>query len=294
MARLPGNALVALSAAASWGGGDFSGGMGSKHAGGSTRGTLRVIVLAHAISLACLLAVLVFQHAAIPHGAPVFWSLGAGVAAGLSLTAFYVALAIGEMGASAAISGLLAAAIPVAVSVAIEGRPNPLQAAGFLLAGISIWIIAAAPAHAVSNTPNRKIMALAIFGGLGFGIYFAALRMANPLGSMEPITLARAGSLLTCLLLLVVVSRRTPTLEGPWLSRNAVAWALGVAVFDTGGNLLFITATRWGRLDVAAVLASLYPAMTILLAAWKLHERPTRRQLMGMGLALVAIVMITI
>jgi len=67
-----------------------------------------------------------------------------------------------------------------------------------------------------------------------------------------------------------------------------------VAVMDTGGNLLFLAASRLGRLDVASVLASLYPAGTILLAAWALHERPTRRQIMGMGVALAAVVMITL
>jgi drug/metabolite transporter (DMT)-like permease len=73
-----------------------------------------------------------------------------------------------------------------------------------------------------------------------------------------------------------------------------LGWAVGVAVLDTGGNMLFLAATRLGRLDVAAVLSSLYPAGTILLAAWLLHERPTRRQFAGMAVALAAVVMITL
>ena len=77
------------------------------------------------------------------------------------------------------------------------------------------------------------------------------------------------------------------------LTRVAVGWAMGAVVLDTSGNLLFIMATRAGRLDVAAVLASLYPASTILLAAWTLHERPTRRQGLGMVVAAAAVVMIT-
>jgi drug/metabolite transporter (DMT)-like permease len=71
-------------------------------------------------------------------------------------------------------------------------------------------------------------------------------------------------------------------------------WAMGAVLLDTTGNLLFIAATRAGRLDVAAVLASLYPASTILLAAWTLHERPTRRQGLGMAVAAAAVVMITV
>lgn len=78
------------------------------------------------------------------------------------------------------------------------------------------------------------------------------------------------------------------------LTRAVAAWAMGAVLLDTSGNLLFIAATRAGRLDVAAVLASLYPASTILLAAWTLHERPTRRQGLGMAVAAAAVVMITI
>ncbi len=138
-------------------------------------------------------------------------------------------------------------------------------------------------------------MALAVVGGVGFGVYFVGLRLANSLGVGEPMALARAGSLVACgLLLAVVLLRRKPGAVKVRFTRAMVGWALGVAVLDTGGNLLFVAATRLGRLDVAAVLASLYPASTILLAAWRLHERPTRRQVVGMLVALVAVAMISL
>ena len=73
-----------------------------------------------------------------------------------------------------------------------------------------------------------------------------------------------------------------------------IVWALSAALLDTTGNMLFVGATLLGRLDVAAVLASLYPAGTILLAAWQLHEKPTQRQVAGMFAALAAVVMITL
>ena len=78
------------------------------------------------------------------------------------------------------------------------------------------------------------------------------------------------------------------------LGRRAAGFAMGTALLDTSGNLLYVAATRAGRLDVAAVLASLYPASTILLAAWTLRDRPTRRQGWGMAVAAAAVVMITL
>ncbi len=104
---------------------------------------------------------------------------------------------------------------------------------------------------------------------------------------------ARMGSLTVCSLLVLGMSVGT-TGSRVRLTRLVVGWALLAVLLDTSGNLLFLMATRAGRLDVAAVLASLYPASTILLAAWTLHERPTRRQAMGMAVAVAAVVMITV
>ncbi len=132
--------------------------------------------------------------------------------------------------------------------------------------------------------------------GLGFGIHFVALKMAGAAGVVWPMAMARIGSLTVCSLMLSGLSFSSGTAEiaSGRLTRTAVRWALTTALLDTSGNLLFIAATRAGRLDVAAVLASLYPATTILLAAWMLTERPTRRQGLGMLVAAAAVVMITL
>ncbi len=284
-------ALFGLLAAASWGGGDFSGGMGVKAAGGSTRGALRVVIAAHTLSLLVIGSLLGLRGGVSLHGAPVLWGLACGVVAGLSLSAFYIALARGTMGVSAAVSGLLAAAIPAATGMVLEGRPSPARLAGFALAGVAIWMVAA-PAAGGAPEP-RGVMSLALAGGVGFGLYFAGLKFANPLGVLEPMALARCGSLATCVVLLALLGRGGST-PAAWLSRAGWLWATGVALLDTGGNLFYIAATRAGRLDVAAVLASLYPASTILLAASLLGERPGRRQLAGMGIAVAAVVLVTV
>ena len=291
----PANVLPALLAALLWGGGDFSGGMGVKHAGGTLRAALRIVLLSHFTSFSFLLLTAWLRHDPFPHGAPLFWGIGAGVAGGLSLTAFYIALSRGAMGASAAISGLLAAAIPAAVSIASSGSPGLLRLAGFVIAGASIWIIAAGPnpENEPSASAGNSTLWLAILSGAGFGIYFVALNFAGSSGLIWPMATARMGSLTTCTLLLLISSARLPS-EPLRLPRLAIVWALSTALLDTSGNLLFIAATRAGRLDIAAVLASLYPASTILLAAWTLRERPTRRQTLGMAIAAAAVVMITL
>ena len=285
-------AVLALLAAVSWGGGDFSGGMAVKAAGGSARGALRVVISAHAMSLAVLATVLAGRGGIVLRGAPVLWGLGCGVVAGLSLSAFYIALARGTMGTSAAVSGLLAAAIPAVVGMVLEGRPSAVRMAGFALAAVAIWLVASPAAGAPPE--SREVMWLAVAGGVGFGLYFAGLKFAHPLGVLEPMALARVGSVATSLVLLALLRQDGDAKPASLLSRAGWRWALGVAVLDTSGNLLYLAATRAGRLDVAAVLASLYPASTILLAAGVLHERPGRRQRIGMVVAVVAVALVTV
>ncbi|WP_263383171.1 DMT family transporter [Granulicella arctica] len=288
---LQGNVLLALAAAFTWGGGDFSGGMGVKTVGGSVGGALRIVLLSHLTSFTVLMAVGSMRGVPFPHGAVLAWGIAAGVAGGLSLTAFYIALSRGAMGASAAISGLLAAAIPAAVSIAEDGSPGLLRLSGFIIAGIAIWLIAAGPS--ISDSFSKGTMGLAIAAGAGFGLYFVALKMAGPAGPLWAMATARMGSLSVCSLLLIGLSIKggEPKVRITW---TAMRWVFLTAMMDTSGNLLFVAATRAGRLDVAAVLASLYPATTILLAAWTLKERPTRRQGIGMLVAVAAVVMITL
>ena len=295
---LRGNALPALAAAILWGGGDFSGGMGVKSAGGGVRAALRVVLLSHLTSFVVLVAIARIRGDAFPHGAYLAWGIGAGVAGGLSLTCFYTALSRGAMGASAAVSGLLAAAIPAAVSMGREGSPGALPMLGFAVAGMAIWLIAAGPASDSglasdsARGAGRETAVLAMLAGVGFGIYFVALKMAGPAGVVWPMATARMGSLSTCSLVFLGLRVGGGKAEAVRFGRRAAGWALSTALLDTSGNLLFLAATRAGRLDVAAVLASLYPASTILLAALALGERPTRRQAIGMATAVAAVAMI--
>ena len=299
----------ALAAAVLWGGGDFAGGMGVKSAGGDLRAALRVVLLSHITSFAALVAIARLRGDMFPHGALLAWGVAAGVAGGLSLLCFYIALSRGAMGASAALSGLLAAAIPATLTLWREGSPGELTLLGFAVAGTAIWLIAGSPADspfdptaaADAGARTRETLTLAMLAGVGFGFYFVALKMAGPAGIVWPMATARIGSITTCGMIFAVQRLRpgkaagSPVAMGPVaMGRRAVGWALATALLDTSGNLLFVAATRAGRLDVAAVLASLYPASTILLAALALGERPTQRQALGMAAAVAAVALIAL
>ncbi len=288
------SALIALAAAASWGGGDFSGGMGVKAAGGGVRGAVRFVLLAHLMSLFLLLGLAWGLHQPVAFHVPALWAMAAGTAGSVGTIAFYSALSRGGMCVSAAVTGLLTAAIPVAVSSAIEGLPTTLKLVGFAVAAVAIWLIAAGDAPENKAGISRQTLGLALFSGVAFGFYFVAMKLASPLGLIVPLAFARSASLTVLVPILFMMGRTAwlPVAPASWFA--GFRWVLAVELLDTGGNLLFLAASRLGRLDVASVVASLYPAGTILLAAWWLHERPTRRQLAGMVTALAAVVMITV
>ena len=111
--------------------------------------------------------------------------------------------------------------------------------------------------------------------------------MASGGGLLWTMTSARAAGSLAMILVILV---KPP--KGPWKG----FWQTGIlaGMLDTIGNLFYLRAAQFGRLDVAAVVCSLYPAGTILLAALVLHERPTRRQMAGMALALGAVMLLSV
>ncbi len=316
----PANIILSLLAALFWGSGDFAGGMAVKRGGSTLVATLRVLFFSHLIGLFALLSLVLLRHDTLPQLIPLLWALVAGLIAGISIVCFFFALAQAPMGAAAALSGLLAAAIPAALTLVQEGSPGALKLFGFLLAGIAIWYIAATPSvpgkpSASANSAAIPTLLLAILAGIGFGLYFIALKMAGTSGVLWPMVVVRVGSLSACgLMFLGLALRNAPHTAAAGSTFSAVGdarsatpstlpsrsilsfarWIVLAAILGTGGDLTFLAATRAGRLDIASVVASMYPASTILLAAWLLHERLTRRQTFGMVLALLAVVLITL
>jgi drug/metabolite transporter (DMT)-like permease len=275
---------LALVAAVVWGTSDFCGGI-------VTRRTTPAVVLMIAHGLG-LLALLMVHPSGLPTRHTVIFGLIAGLAGGVGLLALYKGLSLGSMGLVAALSGVLSAAVPVLVSFFTESRPSALKLAGFAVAVVAILLIAYTP----GNEVHPHGLGMAVLAGTCFGFLLLFLHVAGRDSALWALTFSRVGSV-SCAITLGIFTagrlRQKPEDAGRVRWRAIFPLAAAAGLLDTAGNLLYTVSSLVGRLDVAAVLSSLYPAGTILWAVFLLRERPTRSQAVGMTLALVAVAMIS-
>jgi drug/metabolite transporter (DMT)-like permease len=269
---------LSLLAAASWGGGDFSGGLAAKRAS-----VFRVVAVAHACGLMAMLAMVWITGEALPPRADLLWGAFAGLSGAFGIAALYRALAIGRMGVVAPVASVLTGVLPVLVGYRTDGLPDRFQLAGFALALVSIWMVARPSEHIDSH----RGLGLAVLAGVTFGIFLIASKQAGHHGIFWPLVAARAVST-TLMVGIVAFMPRDPR------PLRAALWPMVLSgLLDSAGNALFIAATRHGRLDVAAVLSSLYPASTVILARVLLKERISPMQGAGIVGALMSVALVS-
>jgi drug/metabolite transporter (DMT)-like permease len=272
---------LGLISAATWGGSDFVGGLGARRAP-----ALMVVASGHIFSLLLMLALCLGIHLALPGSPYLFYAALGGFEGSIALAVFYRALAMGAMGLTAALTGLLTALIPVLFSLFHDGLPTPLTAAGLAMGLIAIWLITRSPAVRDATTPPAALL-LGALAGIGFGTQLILFKFASPGGILWTMTSARAAGSVAMILVLLIMPPKEKW-RGFWLA------GIAAGTLDTVGNLFYLRATQIGRLDVAALVCSLYPAGTILLAALVLREWPSRRQFAGIALALAAVVLLSV
>jgi drug/metabolite transporter (DMT)-like permease len=281
---------LSLASAAIWGTSDFVGGIAARRLPSPA-----VVTLSHSLSLAVLISLALIHASAWPDTQSAVYGALAGLSCGTGVMVLYKALSLGGMGLTAAVSGVLAAVLPVLWAFSTEGLPRVPQIAGIVLAAVAIWMIARAP----GSPSSKQAILLGAAAGASFGCLFILLKLAGRGGVLWPLAWSRVASATLAAVVTWIGTRRTGGVkldEGPKLSWPgwAVLGLIAIAgIFDASGNTFYTIATRLGRLDIAAVLSSLYPAATIVLATVLLKERTTRSQAAGMGLALVAVVLIS-
>ena len=271
--------LLSLLSAASYGLADFVGGFSSK------RVSPWSVALVAQLGGAGLVLVLTGFTGGSPTGADVAWSVVGGLGNGFGTAFLYRGLSSGRMGVVAPVSGVGAALVPVAVGVLGGERPPALVWAGIALALPGIWLVAREPVDGLRDDLGNGF-ADGVLAGLGFGTLFAALAQIPEEAGFLPLAL---NQLVAGVAIIAVAT----VLRSAWLPRDPraaaglVSGALGALA--TGA---FLVATHQGYLTVTAVIASLYPAFTVLLAATVLREHVHRAQAWGLGLCAAAIALV--
>jgi drug/metabolite transporter (DMT)-like permease len=242
------------------------------------------VIAAHAISLVMLLTLGAITGESLPPTRDLLWGCVAGIGGGAGLALLYSALASGQMSIASPVSALVAAGLPVLVGAFSEGLPGAGTLIGFALALAAVWLVSGGFGVKLQI---EKIL-LPLLSGVCFAAFFIFLDRGSSQSILWPLVATRIASI-TSLLSFSVATRQ------PWLpTRDSWIPILISSLLDSAGNALYAMSARMGRMDVAAVLGSLYPGSTVLLAWFVLKERVSPMQMVGILVALAAIVLITL
>lgn len=267
-----------LSCAVTWGAGDFSGGFATKRGN-----VLSVVLISQMIGLLLLVLLAVSFAEPVPALSHMTWGSIGGIFGALGLLTFYPALANGMMSIIAPISAIVTAVVPIGFAFFLEGLPGSVQLAGFSVALVAVWALSS---QSTSGNIKKRELVQALIAGMGFGLFFVCIDRASEGGIFWPLVSARVASI--SLIALLIVINRKPMFPG----HQGILFIALAGILDSLGNAFFALAAQQGRLDVAAVLGSLYPVSTVILAGMILKERLQPRQWFGVIAAASALVLI--
>jgi len=281
-------AVLALVAALAYGTADFYGGLAARRLPAAA-----VVLRSNTLAFPCLLlANLAVAGTWTAHDAVAGGLAGIGSTVGLLL--LFRALAEGTMSIVAPITAVLAAVMPVTVGLGTGERPPLLALTGLPVALVAVVLLAAPPSAGGGRLalPSGNLLA-ALGAGLGFGLFFVALDATAHDAGLWPVVVSQAAGivLLSAFRLFGGGSRNGATRNGAGPQWPAVAAS---GLFSAVGHVSFLLATRRGLLALVAVIASLYPASTVLLARIFLGERIVGLQRLGAVLAGVAVVLVSL
>jgi drug/metabolite transporter (DMT)-like permease len=276
--------LLALAASISWGVSDFLGGLNSRYLAVAS-----VMLVSQTVGLALLLPL------ALLHGWPAFdapsygFAMAASVAGLAGIAAMYRGMAVGSISIVAPISAT-GAVVPVLFGLLRGERATPLQMLGMGLALVGVVLASRAADGTGSDRSSRMArgVGFAVIAALGFGGFFVLIHEASTHDVLWAGTIQRLTGV--CVVLVVVLVQR-PSLAVGW---RRVPGLVVVGVLDTGANVLYAYASTTGLVSLAAVLASLFPVVTVILARVVLRERLSASQAIGVVGALAGVALITL
>jgi drug/metabolite transporter (DMT)-like permease len=276
----PLGSLIAVLAAAAWGTGDFMGGLATRK-----NTPYQVVVLVSISGLIILSTSMLLRGESWPTPQDTLWAITASLSGTIGIAALYRGLATAQAALVAPTASVVGVALPVILSTIISGLPSAEKWAGIAMGALGIWLVSSG-SHTVGGDNKRAIL-LALLAGLGFGGFFILIAQVSPGNIFSPLVVSKITSLFFALIILRLQRTRLPALRNNRL-------ALSAGLFDASGNVFYLLASQLTRLDFAAVLSSMSPAMTVLLASLVTKQRILSIQKVGVVICLAAIVLIVI
>jgi len=273
-------ALVATLAAALFGGADFLGGFASKRTP-----ALTVTIASQSAGFAVLAVVTLLRPPESWLDPTMIWGVAAGVSGGLGVLALYAGLATGRMSLVAPVTASLSGSVPAVFGLVTgDGRLGWLSGTGIAFA-LAAVVIVSASAEDDGEGSGRRAVGYGILAGICFAASIISYHQTATTTGMAPLALARVVAVVMLGSVAIVGGRRVA------VPSDARLLVVATGLVDAAANIAQVTAVRMGPLAVASVLGALYPVGTLLLARWVLHEHVRGWQRVGIGLALVAVVL---
>ncbi len=269
-------AMLALTSGVVWGAGDFAGGLA-----GRRLHPFQVTFVAGLTGLILVTLIALFTRELLPSTTGIGFSILGGTFGGFGIAMLYRGLARGRVSIVAPIASVVGAFLPVMISAITEGLPGPLKLAGLGLGLLGILLVSSAKSSGQGST--RFSIVAGTLAGLGFGAFFVFMARGETV--FTSLAIARVCTFLVGIGLMLSQKQKPPALFAHPL-------AMLSGVFDAAGNMFYVWAKQFTRLDVAAVLSSLYPASTIVLAWLILKDKIGRVQLIGVIMCLLAVALI--
>ena len=288
--------LLGLVASLGWGVANFYGGIASRR-----WPPIFITLYSYICELFILLGIALLRGANFDIGDDLFWAMAAGSLAVVSISWFFHLLARGNMALTAPLTALTYAIVPIIFGFITTGWPKDTQLAGIGIALLAIPLMAQGSSDVrIENIwrHSLRLLGAPILAGIGFGLVLICLNQIEASDLLAPLIVARSTGTPLLLLILWLSARQRQTVQpgvGTLLAalRPALVYVLVIGVGDIIAYGAFIQAARLGGITIAAVVSSLPPAVTVLMARFIDKEQPRRAQVAGLVLSLVAIVLIS-
>ena len=275
--------ILAGLSALMYGAADFCGGLGTRKSP-----LVSVLAVSQLVGLVAALGASAFLGRTLPTGTDLAWGAISGVCGTAGLAALYTALATTVVAVASPVAAVIGAVVPVLLGVAAGERPGSLAWIGIGLAVPALVLLSAGSAGNGKTGLVRRAALLGAAAGIGFGLFFFAISRTSHASGLWPLVTARASTISIVALFALFSGRSLRP------ARAGLTIVLLSGVLDMGANIAFLLASRAGMLSTVAVVASLYPGPTVLLAWLVLRERLTPTRVLGLVLALAGVALLSV